>query len=186
MSRASENPVGDAPLRRTGFLPWFALSMVAAAIILSLAMGSSWGRRLGLAEQARPHAPDLALLASLSTPIKIHLATALGALVLGAILMVVRKGRTFHRAAGWVWVSLVSATAGATLFITSLTPGSWSFIHLFTGWTLIALPVAVIAAKRRKVSAHRRTMMGLFYGAFAINLVIAFIPGRAMWRMFFG
>ena len=29
-------------------------------------------------------------------------------------------------------------------------------------------------------------MMGLFYGAFAINLIIAFIPGRTMWDLFFG
>jgi uncharacterized membrane protein len=186
MSPASENPVGRPPRIRLGFLPYFAVSMVVVAIILGLAMGSTWADIMRLAERARPHAPDLALLASLSTPIKIHLATALAALVLGAVLMVVRKGRTFHRTAGWVWVSLVSVTAGATLFITSLTPGSWSFIHLFTGWTLIALPLAVIAAKRHKVVHHRRTMMGLFYGAFAINLVIAFIPGRTMWQMFFG
>jgi uncharacterized membrane protein len=29
-------------------------------------------------------------------------------------------------------------------------------------------------------------MMGLFYGAFAINLAFAFIPGRTLWMMFFG
>jgi uncharacterized membrane protein len=29
-------------------------------------------------------------------------------------------------------------------------------------------------------------MMGLFYGGFAINLFIAFIPGRTMWTMVFG
>jgi uncharacterized membrane protein len=29
-------------------------------------------------------------------------------------------------------------------------------------------------------------MMGLFYGGFVINLLIAFIPGRALWMMFFG
>ena len=28
-------------------------------------------------------------------------------------LMVVRKGRTFHRVAGWAWVALVATTAGA-------------------------------------------------------------------------
>ena len=28
--------------------------------------------------------------------------------------------------------------------------------------------------------------MGLFYGGFAINFFIAFIPGRTMWQMFFG
>lgn len=182
MSQVSEN----AARRRMGFLGWFAVSMAAVALVLALAMGPYLGALLRLAAESRPRAPDLSLLAGLSTPIKIHLATALAALALGGVLMVVRKGRSFHRVAGWVWVSLVSITAGATLFITSLTPGSWSFIHLFTGWTLIALPVGVLAARRHKVAHHRRTMMGLFYGAFAINFFIAFIPGRTMWQMFFG
>jgi uncharacterized membrane protein len=108
------------------------------------------------------------------------------ALILGAVLMLVRKGRIFHRVAGWVWVSIVAVTAGSTLFITSLNNGTWSLLHLFTGWTLLTLPLAVFAAKRHVVAKHRRAMMGLFYGGFAINFFIAFIPGRAMWVMFFG
>lgn len=182
MSQASEKP---AP-RRPGFLPYFAGAMALVAAIIGLAMGPFWQGVARMAGEARPHAPDLALLASLSTPIKVHLATALAALVLGAVMMAWRKGRTFHRIAGWAWVSLVSVTAGATLFITSLNHGRWSLLHLFTGWTLLVLPLAVLAARRHDVARHRRSMMGLFYGGFAINLAVAFIPGRAMWRMFFG
>jgi uncharacterized membrane protein len=88
--------------------------------------------------------------------------------------------------AGWAWVVLVSTTAGVTLFITSLNHGRWSLLHLFTAWTLLALPLAVVAARRRAVRNHRRAMMGLFYGGFALNLFIAFIPGRALWTMFLG
>lgn len=182
MSQVSEKPAR----RRMGFLGWFAVSMGLVALILAAAMGPFWSDLVRIAGPARPHAPDLDLLAGLSTPIKIHLATALAALALGGVLMAVRKGRTFHRVAGWVWVSLVSVTAGATLFITSLNDGRWSLIHLFTGWTLLVLPIAVMAAKRHNVVRHRRSMMGLFYGAFAINFFIAFIPGRTMWQMFFG
>jgi uncharacterized membrane protein len=182
MSQALEKPAR----KRWGFRPWFGVSMVVVAAILGLALGPSWNAVLGMGAAARPHAPDLALLAGLSTPIKIHLATALAALVLGGVLMAMRKGRTFHRVAGWTWVSLVSVTAGVTLFITELNNGSWSFIHLFTGWTLLVLPIAVMAAKRHNAARHRRSMMGLFYGAFAINFFIAFIPGRTMWQMFFG
>jgi uncharacterized membrane protein len=128
----------------------------------------------------------MGLFAGLPVAIKIHLVAALAALVLGGVLMSLRKGRTFHRVAGWVWVSLVSVTAGSTLFITSLNHGKWSLLHLFTGWVLIVLPLAVIWARRHNVARHRRTMMGLFYGGFAINLFIAFIPGRTMWMMLFG
>lgn len=163
-----------------------AIGAVVAAAIVALAMAPVGPGVLSLAAQARPHAPDLAVWGGLSLPIQIHLVTALAALVLGAILMAVRKGRAFHRMAGWAWVCLVSTTAGVTLFIKSLNHGTWSLLHLFTAWTLFALPLAVLAARRHAVSRHRQAMTGLFYGGFAINLLIAFIPGRALWVMFFG
>ncbi len=182
MSNASQTP----PRRPLGFGPWFAASMTAVVAVVGVAMGPLWGPVARMAAEARPHLPDPAVWAELSTPIRIHLLTALAALVLGAVLMSVRKGRAFHRIAGWTWVSLVSVTAGATLFIRSLNHGNWSLLHVFTAWTLMILPLAVIAARRHNVARHRRHMMGLFYGGFAINLLIAFIPGRALWMMLLG
>ena len=182
MSLASQTPPAD----RGGFIKGFALSMVVVGLILAAALGGFWQAILQTAAEAQLHAPDLDRLARLSPVIQIHLDTALAALALGGVLMAARKGRTFHRVAGWTWVALVSVTAGSTLFITSLNHGSWSIIHLFTGWTLIILPLAVMWAKRRNVARHRRAMMGLFYGGFAVNLIIAFIPGRTMWSLFFG
>lgn len=114
------------------------------------------------------------------------MAAAVAALGLGGLLMALRKGRLFHRAAGWIWVGLVSLVAGSSLFITSLNHGRFSWLHLFTGWTLIVLPLAVLWAKRHDVSRHRRTMMGLFYGGFFFNAFIAFVPGRTLWNLFFG
>ena len=176
----------DVRSNRLAFAPSFAFSMLAVAVLVLLAVGPVGGGVARLAQQGHLHAPDLAIWTRLSLPIQIHLITALSALILGAALMIVRKGRRFHRIAGWTWVSLVSVTAGATLFIRTLNHGSWSFLHLFTAWTLLVLPLAVMAARRHAVSRHRRTMMGLFYGGFAINLLIAFIPGRTLWVMFFG
>lgn len=172
--------------RPLGFRPYFVASLLAVAVIVAISLRGAWDDIFRLAVAARPHAPDLALFARLPPAIQIHLLAALAALVLGAVLMTVRKGRRFHRVAGWVWVTLVAVTAGATLFITSLNHGRWSILHLFTGWVLLMLPLAVIWAKRHDVARHRRTMMGLFYGGFAINLFIAFIPGRTMWTLFFG
>lgn len=182
MSSVSQTPgrvTVNAPTR-------FALSMVVVAVIVGASLSGAWGAVAQMAMSARLHAPDMALFETLSPAIKIHLLTALAALVLGAALMVVRKGRTFHRVAGWAWVALVATTAGATLFITSLNHGAWSILHLFTGWVLLTLPLAVIWAKRHAVQRHRKTMMGLFYGGFAINLFIALIPGRTLWMMFLG
>lgn len=175
-----------AATKGRGFGAQFAVSMVAMVVIVGASLWGVWGAVARLALQAQLHAPDLALFNSLTPAIKVHLVAALLALVLGAVLMVVRKGRTFHRVAGWVWVCLVAVTAGATLFITSLNHGKWSILHLFTGWVLLILPLAVMWAKRHNVARHRRAMMGLFYGGFAINLLVAFIPGRTMWMLFFG
>jgi hypothetical protein len=54
------------------------------------------------------------------------------------------------------------------------------------GAALETLPLAVVWAKRHEVARHRPMMTGLFYGGLAINMFIAFIPGRTMWRLFFG
>ena len=179
--------VSQTPARQPiGFRTRFALSMVVVAAVVGLSLSGAWAPIARMALSARPHLPDMALFAAQSPAIKIHLATALTALALGAVLMWRRKGRTFHRVAGWVWVTLVSVTAGSTLFITSLNHGKWSLLHLFTGWVLLVLPLAVIWAKRHNVARHRRTMMGLFYGGFAVNLLIAFIPGRLLWTMLLG
>ena len=172
--------------RPIGFGVRFALGMVAVAIILAVSLRDAWPGLAGMFAEARLHAPDMALFAAQSTAIKIHLVAALVAIVLGAALMAVRKGRTFHRVAGWAWVSLVGVAAGSTLFITTLNHGSWSLLHLITGWVLLGLPLAVFWAKRRKIRHHRGMMMGLFYGGFAINVFIAALPGRLLWEMLLG
>ncbi|WP_293900765.1 DUF2306 domain-containing protein [Phenylobacterium sp.] len=160
--------------------------MAVVALGLAIALRGVLAQMVQVAATAHPHAPDLVLLGALSPVIKVHLGFAMAALALGGVLMTARKGRAFHRTAGWIWVSTVAVTAGSTLFITSLNHGHWSVLHLFTGWTLLILPLAVVWARRHDVARHRRAMMGLFYGGFAINLVVAFIPGRTLWTAFFG
>jgi uncharacterized membrane protein len=180
MSSVSQTPPSG------GIVVRIAVGFVGVAAVVFLAVGGLRHAVLQAAARGRLHAPDLGLVASLPLAIRVHLIAALSALLLGAVLMTVRKGRRFHRVAGWVWVSIVAVTAGSTLFITSLTPGRYSLLHLFTGWTLIVLPLAVMWAKRHEIARHRRNMMGLFYGGFAINLFIAMIPGRTLWSVFFG
>ena len=105
--------------------------------------------------------------------------------MIGALLMLRRKGVTFHRRAGWLWVGVMAIVAGSSIFITGVNGDRWSFIHMFTGWTFIALPLAVIAARRHDVKQHRRFMMGMFYGGLIIAGGLTFIPGRTMWNVFF-
>lgn len=139
-----------------------------------------------LSHRGHLHGFDGHLFAGLSLAIKIHIVAAVTALGLGGALMIIRKGRIFHRTAGWVWVSLVTVVAGSSLFIRGLNGGNLSVLHLITGWVLIISPIAVLAAKRHQVVRHRRAMMGLFFGGFFFNAFVAFIPGRTMWQLFLG
>lgn len=192
MSLVSQTSAPRSGLTRS-FIVRFGVVMAAAAAIIAVALGVANGGAGAVARgvaavgaRAHPHLPDLALLAEQPPALKAHLFAALGALALGGVLMTARKGRTFHRVAGWIWVGLVGVAAAASLFLTGLNHGRWSLIHLLTAWVLLPLPLGVLWARRHNVAQHRRTMMGLFYGGFAINLAFTFIPGRLMWRLFFG
>lgn len=182
MSLVSQTSAQEGPSRmqriRGVVLPIAGIGLVAALAPFA-------GGFLRAASLGRLHAPDWAVLAAQPTVIQLHLGAAIVALVIGAMLMLMRKGVTFHRAAGWLWVTAMAIVAGSSIFITGVNGDRWSFIHLITGWTLIALPLAVIAARRHKVKDHRRFMMGMFYGGLIIAGGLTFIPGRTLWNVFF-
>lgn len=139
----------------------------------------------GLAVAAAAMTPNLAPLAEASVAIKLHLAAAVGALGLGAALMASRKGARFHRKAGWVWVALMATVVVSSLFIAELNHGQWSWIHLFSGFTAVMLPLGVLAAKRHEVSKHRGVMMGTFFGGLIVAGLFTFVPGRLLYGVFF-
>lgn len=130
--------------------------------------------------------PDFGLLASAPLVIQLHVAGAVIALAIGTILLIGVKGTRRHRALGWGWVAAMATTAISSLFIHTINPGGFSFIHLISGWTIIALPMAVYAARRHRVAAHRRGMTGMFVGGLLIAGAFTFLPGRLMWSVFFG
>jgi uncharacterized membrane protein len=134
----------------------------------------------------RPHLPDLSLLAAAPLPIRIHVAGAASALAIGTALLIGVKGTMMHRTLGWGWVVAMGTTAVSSFFIHRINPDGFSFIHLISGWTVIALPMAVYAARKHRVKAHRRGMVGLFVGGLLVAGVLSFLPGRLMWQVVFG
>jgi uncharacterized membrane protein len=165
---------------------------LAVTVVLILATGAAQGRGpaavLGafLHLKVGPlHAPNLGLLAVAPIQIQIHVAAVFTALAVGTTLMLGLKGDTVHRTLGWVWVVAMTTAAISSLFIHRAN-GGFSFLHLFAGWTLIALPMAVFAARKHNVRLHSRTMTGLFVGGLLIAGAFAFMPGRLMWQMVFG
>jgi uncharacterized membrane protein len=133
-----------------------------------------------------PHPPQLWRMAAAGPVIQLHLAGVAVAILIGLVLLTGVKGTLTHRLLGWTWVLAMMTVAASSLFIRMINPGHFSFIHLLSGWTLIAAPMGVIFARRRKVRMHARMMTGLFTSGLFIAGLFAFMPGRLMWNLFFG
>jgi uncharacterized membrane protein len=168
---------------------WASRALTAALVLLSTAAiapvaPSIW--RYAQSSPVRLHAPDWALFAALDVPLKIHVLAALLALAIGCVIWLRPKGRGLHKFLGWTWVLAMAVTAVSSLFITGLNGDFYSFIHLLSGWTLIALPMAVFAIRRKNVAAHRAGMRNLFVGGLIVAGAFTFIPGRFMFDFLLG
>nr|WP_316629896.1 DUF2306 domain-containing protein [uncultured Brevundimonas sp.] len=135
------------------------------------------------------HAPRWPLFLAAPGAIHIHVAAALIALAIGVVLLTGVKGDRLHRTLGWLWVLAMGTTAVSSFFIHQINPdgpAGLSLIHLLSGWTVVGLPMAVYAARRHRVAAHRRAMTGMFVGGLIVAGLLTFLPGRLMWAVFFG
>lgn len=159
-----------ASTRRRPLSPWVIPAVVAAA-------------GLGAVVLLRP---DFSLIGEVSLAIRIHLFAAIAAFFLGVAMITSKKGRKFHKIAGWTWASIMMVVAGSSLFITQIFETHWSYIHVLSGLTLIGVPLGLAAARRHNVKLHRRQMLGVFWGGMVIAGGFTFLPGRFMWQMFFG
>ena len=162
------------------------VSLIALAVV-ALAVSPKW-HALGLDRLPPPrlHAPELRRIAEAAPAIRLHLAGVAVALLTGLILLIGVKGTTAHRVLGWAWVAAMTTAAISSLFIRIVNHGQFSLIHLLSGWTIVALPMGVAFARRHKVRLHARMMTGLFTGGLVLAGLMAFMPGRLMWEMFFG
>jgi uncharacterized membrane protein len=122
-----------------------------------------------------------------SPAIQVHAFAAMTAFTLGVIQLGAAKATLPHRTLGWIWVALMLIVSITAFFIHQLRLwGPWSPIHLLAIFTLVMLPVGVLAAHRHAVERHRRTMIGIFVGALVIAGLFTFVPGRIMHAVAFG
>jgi uncharacterized membrane protein len=163
---------------------WLGPALVS--VVLVAAIVPIWPRILARAVESAYRGPDWALWRELSPVIQLHIFAAVAALLIGTAILLRPKGRGLHKALGWSWVISMGTTAVSSLFITGLNGGFYSFVHLLSGWTIVALPMAIFAIRRRNVAAHRSAMTGMFVGGLIVAGALAFLPGRFMFEFFFG
>ncbi len=118
--------------------------------------------------------------------LSVHLVTVIPAIPLGGYLFATRKGGPRHRLLGKVWLAMMLTTAVSTIFIRNLNNGGFSWIHLLTLLAIIAVPQALISARRGDIAAHRKHMLTFYLGSLIIAGGFTFLPGRTMWQWAFG
>lgn len=188
----STGAYGSLLRRSLGRALVWALGVSAA--IVGLAAGPALVRNgpqiLRAAAAHPPHAPNLALIRQASLPIQIHLVTIAAALAVTAVLLAGVKGSRLHRTLGWAWAVTMVGTAVTTLFIKAAPIGpsfhGLGLLHLFALLTFIAVPRAVLAARRHDVATHAAVISGFVIGGLGIAGLAAFLPGRLLWQVFFG
>ena len=118
--------------------------------------------------------------------IQIHLATVVPGFFLGTwLIFFSSKGSRFHRGLGFVYLTLMTITAVAAIFVQSLNPGHLSWIHIFVPLTLWGVFSAIWRIRRKDVQGHRAAMLGVYFGGLIIAGALTFLPGRLMYRLFF-
>lgn len=125
--------------------------------------------------------------------IAIHLAAALGALVIGPVALWARKGRLqrprLHRAFGYAWVTLMLATAVSALFIRDHgmpNVAGYTPIHLLVPFTLFGLLGAFHALAKGDIRLHRQRMQMLYYGACVAAGAFTLLPQRYLGHLLWG
>ena len=157
---------------------------IAITVLITILMAALSGLNGGFATQDTGSADH-----SLSWPVTVHLATALPALLLGPIVLFRRKGDQTHRLLGRIWAMLMLTTAIASAFIRSPGMGilgsGFSFIHIFTVWTLVMVPMGVWSARQGRIEVHKEAMKGLYAGLVVAG-AFTLIPGRFLGNIAFG
>jgi uncharacterized membrane protein len=123
---------------------------------------------------------------NVSVPIWIHIATIFTALSLTPVMLLRHRGDALHRVLGWTWSGALFITAADTFLVRTLYPGSLSYIHLLSAWTLLQVPLLVIAARQHNIKRHRAAVKGMITGALLIAGIFTLLPGRLIPLWLFG
>lgn len=113
-----------------------------------------------------------------------HLGTVFPAFLIGSYLLINRKGTSWHKLLGKIYMYLMLVTAVITLFMSAeVGPtllGHFGFIHIFSLSVFYTVPAAFLAVRNGNIKAHQGNMLGLYIGGLLIAGSFAFMPGRLL------
>jgi uncharacterized membrane protein len=123
--------------------------------------------------------------------VQIHVATVVPAFFIGTWqIFFSRKGAPFHRAMGYLYLTLMTITSIAALFVHQLMPKSFFFgmspVHLLVPLTLFGVVGALHGARTHNIREHRYSMIGVYVGGILIAGSLTLLPGRIMHAVVFG
>ena len=128
---------------------------------------------------------SLAPFIAASPTVQFHAAAAIIALLSAIGVAFLSKGTPAHVWLGRSFALAIMITAVSSFWITGLTPGHYSWIHILSVVTIINVPLAIRAIWRGDRRGHARAMI-----INAVSLAIAgaftLMPGRILGAVVFG
>jgi uncharacterized membrane protein len=119
--------------------------------------------------------------------VQIHAFSAIAATVLGAVVLLARKGTPLHKLLGRLWVLLMLTVATSALFINEIRMiGPFSPIHLFVFVTYGGIGYGLWQIRRGDVRRHRAAMQSVYFQALLLTGAFTLLPGRRMHDVVFG
>ena len=115
----------------------------------------------------------------------IHAFLSTAALIIGAAVLLLKKGTAAHMALGRTWAALMMATAAISFAITGFNPGHYSAIHLLSALTLVNIPYAIWQRRRGNIRGHAIAMVSNYLGLLVAG-AFTLVPGRIMHAVFLG
>ncbi|CDZ69680.1 DUF2306 domain-containing protein [Neorhizobium galegae] len=113
--------------------------------------------------------------------VQIHVAAVLPASVLGAYILLNRKGTPVHRLLGKIWMVLMVITSISSFFIHEINLFyGFSPIHLLSVFVLVGVWRAISSVRAHNIRAHKAAVIGMYFGGIGIAGLFTLIPGRIM------
>ena len=122
-----------------------------------------------------------------------HVTLALLAVPLGTYIFLTKKGTKQHKMLGRIWVIFLIIVSLTAIFIQTINPGQYSWIHLLIPFTLVSLIYSIWNIKKYKKTkierykySHMYSMIGVYVGALLIAGAFTLMPGRFFHHILFG